>query len=149
MSKGLITFLGAAFLMVGLVGFAAPGLMGAHLSVAHNLIHIVSGFAALAFGIFASVRSAKYFALVFGLVYGFLGLIGLNADPGVASMPAMGYDEHLLVVIPNVLELGVRDAFLHIAVGAAFILAFIVPQSTITKFEIKSTTEAPKTPTQV
>lgn len=147
MSKGLITILGLAFAVIGLVGFFAPGFMGAHLMVAHNLIHLVSGAAALSFGLWGSVRAAKMFALSFGIVYLFLGIAGITAPPGVESMGMFGYDEHLLVVIPGVLELGTNDALLHLAVGAMFLLAFVLPQQMITKFEVKSELPAEKTPT--
>ncbi len=146
MSKGLIILLGLSFAVIGLVGFFAPGFMGTHLSVAHNLIHLASGAAALSFGLWGSVRSAKFFALSFGIVYLFLGIAGITAPPGIDSMGMFGYDEHLLVVIPQTLELGTNDALLHLAVGAMFILAFILPQQMITKFEVKSEMPASKTP---
>lgn len=147
MSKGLITLLGLAFAVMGLVGFFAPGLMGIHTSTAHNLVHLASGAVAIAFGLWGSVRGAKFFALTFGIVYLFLGIAGITASPGVESMGMFGYDEHLLVVIPNILELGTNDAYLHMIVGAMFLLAFILPQEMMSKFEIKSYIHAGKTPT--
>jgi len=145
MSKGLITLLGLAFAVVGLVGFFAPGFMGAHLSVAHNLIHLASACAALSFGLWGSVRTAKMFALTFGIVYLFLGIAGITAPPGIDSMGMFGYDEHLLVVMPTALELGTNDALLHMAVGAMFLLAFILPQEIVSKFKIKQEMPEEKT----
>lgn len=145
MSKGLIVLLGLAFAVIGLVGFFSPGFMGTHLSIAHNLIHLVSGAAALSFGLWASVRSAKFFALTFGIIYLFLGIAGITAPPGIESMGMYGYDEHLLVVIPGDLELGTNDALLHMAVGAMFLLAFVLPQQVISRFEIKQEMPAEKT----
>ena len=51
MAKTISTILGIVFLLVGLLGFAAPNLMGMHLSTTHNLIHLVSGALALYFGL--------------------------------------------------------------------------------------------------
>lgn len=147
MSKSLIVLLGLAFAVMGLIGFFAPGFMGTHLSVANNLIHLASGAAALAFGLWASVRSAKFFALSFGIVYLFLGIAGITAPPGIDSMGMFGYEEHLLVIIPNVLELGTNDALLHLAVGMMFLLAFVLPQQVISKFEIKSEIPESRMPT--
>lgn len=138
MSKSLITILGLAFVVIGLMGFFAPDLMGTHLMVAHNMVHLVSGVVALSFGLWGSVRGAKMFALAFGMVYLFLGIAGITAPPGIESSGMFGYDEHLLVVLPGVLELETNDAFLHLSVGALFLLAFILPQQVISKFEIKS-----------
>jgi len=50
MAKTVCKILGVVLLLVGVVGFAAPGLLGAHLNMAHNVVHIVSGAIALYFG---------------------------------------------------------------------------------------------------
>src|SRR5688500_17766718 len=76
MAKTIATILGIVFILVGLVGFAAPNLMGAHFSTAHNVIHLVSGAAALYLGLAGSLSAAKMFCLAFGAVYLLLGLAG-------------------------------------------------------------------------
>ena len=43
MAKTICKVLGVVFLLVGVVGFAAPTLLNAHLTPAHNVVHIVSG----------------------------------------------------------------------------------------------------------
>ena len=47
MAKTVCKILGVVFLLVGLIGFASPHLLNAHLSAAHNVVHIVSGAIAL------------------------------------------------------------------------------------------------------
>src|SRR4051812_50132029 len=82
MAKTIATILGIIFLVVGLLGFAMPGIMGMHLSVAHNVVHLVSGALALYFGTKGTYESARAFCIIFGLVYGLLGLIGFVAGGG-------------------------------------------------------------------
>ena len=43
MAKTICKILGVVFLLVGVAGFAAPRLLGAHLDASHNVVHIVSG----------------------------------------------------------------------------------------------------------
>ena len=42
MAKTISTVLGVVFILIGLIGFFAPGFLGTHLSVAHNLVHLIS-----------------------------------------------------------------------------------------------------------
>ena len=125
MAKTIATVLGAAFLLVGLVGFIAPGLLGTHLSLAHTVIHLVSGAAALYLGLKGSLANARLFCLVFGAVYALLGVVGFVAgSPSSVSagMPGMSPDSRLLKVIPGVLELGTSDHVLHVLIGAVFLV---------------------------
>src|SRR5712691_2264634 len=96
------TILGAAFIVIGLVGFASPGFMGTHLSMAHNLIHLVSGAVSLYLGLRGSAAAARTFCLAFGAVYALLGVAGMLAGtPGTPSMPGMPADPRLLRVLPG------------------------------------------------
>jgi hypothetical protein len=125
MAKTISTILGAGFLLVGLLGFVVPGLLGAHLSVAHNVVHLVSGAAALFFGLKGSLANARMFCIVFGAVYALLGILGFIAGGQSAvsgGMPGMSPDSHLLKVIPGVLELGTADHLIHIVLGAIFLV---------------------------
>ena len=70
MAKTIATILGIVFLVVGLLGFAAPGMMGMHLSFAHNIVHLVSGALALYFGARGTYDAARAFCIIFGIVYG-------------------------------------------------------------------------------
>ena len=111
MAKTVCKILGVVFLLVGLCGFAAPNLLGAHLTTPHNLVHIVTGAIALYFGFAGSLSSAKIFALVFGVVYLALGILGLvlGTGPDKMWMPA------------GVLHLGQSDHFIHVVLGIVFL----------------------------
>jgi len=111
MAKTIATIMGVLFLLVGLLGFAAPGIMGMHLSVAHNVVHLLSGALALYFGTKGTYDSARAFCIIFGIVYGLLGLIGFVA----------GGTDCELTLIPNQLVLGKMDHIVHVILGVAFI----------------------------
>lgn len=124
MAKTVATILGIAFLLVGVVGFVAPGVGGFHLSAAHNLIHLVSGAISLYFGLAGTLSGARLFCIVFGAVYGLLGVAGfLLGSPGTPSMPGMVADDRLFKVIPGTLELGTSDHLFHIVLGIVFLAA--------------------------
>ena len=121
MAKTVTTFLGAAFLLVGLLGFVVPGFLGAHLTPAHNVIHLVSGGLALYFGLSGTLALARLFDIVFGSVYGLLGFIGFIAGQAGTS-PLHGLDSRMLEIIPGVLVLGTIDHAIHIVLGVVFLL---------------------------
>lgn len=114
--------LGVFFIVAGLGGIVMPGLMGMHLSMTHNIVHLASGALALWVGFSDDSRKAYTFCIAFGSVYGLLGLAGFvfgqEGYPGVGHMEA---DTNLLRIIPNVFELGTSDHILHILLGVAFI----------------------------
>jgi hypothetical protein len=136
MSKKISLVLGIVFLLVGIVGFIMPGFLGTHLSMAHNVVHLLSGAVALYFGTAGSVSAAKTFCILFGIVYGLLGvagfLLGQNDVPTIAGMEDMGSDERLFKVIPGVLELGFMDHIIHILLGALFLVGGLFTQTTRT-----------------
>jgi hypothetical protein len=110
MAKTVCKILGVVFLLVGVAGFAKPDLLGAHLNPPHNVVHIVSGVIALYFGFAGSISGAKAFALVFGVVYLALGILGLAMGGGA---------EHLWQVGP--LHFGQVDHGIHIVLGVVFL----------------------------
>ena len=98
--------MGLVLLLVGVLGFThVLDSLGAHLSPAHNLVHIVTGVIALYFGFAGSLSGAKGFCIIFGLVYLLLGILGL----------AMG-ELHI-----GPLMLGKVDHGIHLIVGAIFL----------------------------
>jgi hypothetical protein len=113
MAKRICTVLGVVFLLVGLAGFAVPGVLGMHLSLAHNVVHLVSGAAALYLGLKGSEDAARSFCWVFGAVYLLLGLAGFVAGDG---------PDRMLAVIPGQLELGTVDHVVHVLFGAIFLV---------------------------
>lgn len=110
MAKTVCKILGVAFLLVGVCGFAAPGLLGFHLSPVHNGVHIVSGIIALYFGFAGTLSGAKTFSLVFGVVYLALGILGLALGAG---------EDRMWMVGP--LHLGKADHGLHVLLGIVFL----------------------------
>lgn len=131
MAKTVATILGALFILVGIVGFVAPGLLGTHLSVAHNLVHLVSGALSLYLGLKGTLSQARLFCLIFGIVYGLLGVVGFFA--GSPGSPSHGHpgptDERLFRVIPGTLELGTTDHILHILLGVIFLIAGLMTKA--------------------
>lgn len=119
--------LGVVFIVIGVSGVMMPGLMGMHLSAAHNLIHIFTGIFSLAAAYSAKPNRAFNFCLAFGTVYLLLGLSGfLMGAPGYPSVGYMGADQNLFEIIPGVLEFGTIDHFVHVVLGTFFLLAAYV-----------------------
>lgn len=116
--------LGVFLILAGIGGIVLPGLMGMHLSLLHNLIHLFSGAFALWSGYSDNSRRAYVFSVAFGLVYGFLGIVGfLFGKPGYPGVGHMEADENLLRVIPNAFELGTADHVVHLILGFAFLVS--------------------------
>jgi len=116
-AKTVAKMLGLVLLLVGVLGFThVLDALGAHLSPAHNLIHIVSGILALYFGFAGSLGGAKTFDLIFGLVYLLLGIVGLG----------MG-ELHL-----GPLVLGQVDHGIHILLGVLFLVGGLFTKKTVT-----------------
>jgi hypothetical protein len=130
MAKTVATIMGVVFLLVGIVGFVAPGVGGFHLSTAHNLIHIISGALSLYFGLAGTLSGARLFCLVFGAVYGLLGVAGfLLGAPGSPSMPGMDADSRLFKVLPGRLELGTSDHTFHVLLALVYIVAGLLTRA--------------------
>lgn len=113
MAKTVCKILGVVFLLVGLIGFVSPGFLGTHLSLTHNLVHLISGAIALYFGFAATLSAARLFCIVFGVVYGLLGVCGflLGGEP----------DRMWEALAPIGLHLGTMDHVVHILLGVVFL----------------------------
>jgi len=111
MAKTVCKILGVVFLLVGVCGFALPNLLGAHLTPAHNLVHIVSGIIALYFGFAGALSGAKTFCLAFGVVYLALGILGL----------ALGVGEDRMWNVAGILHFGTSDHGIHVLLGIIFL----------------------------
>ena len=115
MARTACRVLGFTFLIAGLVGFVQPHFLGFHLTTIHNVVHLATAAVALWLGFAGSLTNARTFCLVFGAVYGLLGVLGFLAPGLVAGIlghpgPVTGSD-----LAP--------DNIFHILVGAAFVLA--------------------------
>jgi hypothetical protein len=78
----------------------------------------------LYFGLRGTPAGARMFNLVFGVVYGLIGVVGFllgsNQSPS-AGVPGPA-DSRLWKVIPSMLELGTSDHILHIVLGLVFVI---------------------------
>src|SRR6185369_9077771 len=110
MAKTVCKILGVVFLLVGVAGFVAPTLLGAHLSPVHNAVHIVSGVIALYFGFAGTLSGARNFCLIFGIVYLALGCLGF-----VMGTPP----DRMWIVGP--LHFGQADHGIHALLGIIFL----------------------------
>jgi hypothetical protein len=117
MAKRICTILGVVFILVGLAGFALPTLLGAHLSLAHNIIHLLSGAVALYLGLKGTEAAARTFCRVFGIVYLLLGVAGFLLGSG---------DDKMWDVIPGQLMLGMVDHLIHVALGLVLVIGGFV-----------------------
>ncbi len=110
MAKTVCKILGVVFLLVGVIGFVKGDLLGAHLTMAHNVVHLVSGVIALYFGFAGAMSGAKAFCLVFGVVYLGLGILGMALGSG---------NDRMWMVGP--LHFGQADHGIHILLGVIFL----------------------------
>jgi hypothetical protein len=123
MANRVATILGIGFLLVGVIGFVAPAVLGMHLSVAHNVVHLVTGAVSLWLGLKGSASAARTFCIVFGAVYLLLGIAGFAAGADAAPGVPGPHDARLLKLIPGTLEFGTMDHAVHILLGAVYLIA--------------------------
>jgi hypothetical protein len=119
MAKAICKILGLVFLIVGLMGFIFPNLLGMHLSSIHNIIHLISAALALYFGFAASPSAARAFSLIFGAVYLLLGALGFIAPEPVIELLQAHH-------APGGLRSLSADNIVHLLLGAIFIIAGLV-----------------------
>jgi hypothetical protein len=105
MAKTIASLVGVVFILVGICGFVKHDLLGAHLSATHNVVHLVSGAVSLYFGTKGTLGQARTFCIVFGIVYGLLGVVGLVM--GELNLPGLmlGKVDHYIHVLIAVLYL--------------------------------------------
>ena len=125
MAKTIAKILGVVFILVGLVGFIMPGFLGTHLSLTHNLVHLISGAVALYFGFSASLGAARMFDIIFGIVYGLLGvagfLLGSGPDRMFEALAGLG------------LHLGTMDHIVHILLGILFLVGGFLTKADVAR----------------
>jgi len=111
MAKTVCKILGVVLLLVGVIGFAKSDLLGAHLTSAHNVVHLLSGVLALYFGFAGTLSAAKMFSLVFGVVYLAVGILGM----------VLGEAPDRMWHVAGILDLGQADHGIHILLGVIFL----------------------------
>lgn len=108
MLKTYALWFGIVFLVVGVLGFIgplAPGgmLLGIfHVDALHNIVHLVSGAAALAVSA-AGERASRMYFQIFGVVYGLVALLGFV----YGDRPLLGVMAH-----------NWADVWLHVVIAA-------------------------------
>lgn len=113
MARTACKVMGALLLLLGFGGFAQPNLLGMHLTVPHDVIHILSGTAALCVG-FAGPRPAvRTFSLAFGSAYLVLGVLGFVAPRLVGLLIGHGEGVNAGALFP--------DNVAHALLGVVFI----------------------------
>ena len=114
MAKTLCKVAGVVLLLVGLLGFAMPTLLGMHLTVLHNIVHLLTAGIALYMGFAGSAAAARTFCVAFGAIYLLLGILGFVA-PGVVAT-VIGH--------PGPVSAGdlTPDNAVHVLLGAVFLV---------------------------
>jgi hypothetical protein len=121
----LALVLGIVLTLVGIMGFfvsssMSPGnLLGFNVDVVHNIIHLLTGLAAL-----ASVYGgwSRRFNQIFGIIYLVVALAGL--------VPALYFDGRLL----GLMHVNAADNVLHWVIAlAAIIVGFVIRDYTETR----------------
>ena len=120
MAKTIATILGIGFLLVGIVGFISPGLLGMHLNTTHNLVHIITGAVSLYFGLAGTLSAARTFDIAFGAVYALLGVAGFVAGSG---------DDRMLNLGP--LMLGTPDHAVHVLLGVIYLIGGLLTKADV------------------
>jgi hypothetical protein len=116
MAKAICKVLGIVFLIIGLLGFISPNLLGMHLSGIHNIIHLISAALALYFGFAASPSAARAFSLIFGAIYLLIGALGFIT-------PRLAIELLQARHAPGGLRNLAADNIVHLLLGAIFIIA--------------------------
>ncbi len=119
MAKTVATLVGVVFIIVGIAGFFNDHLLGAHLGKTHNVVHLASGVVSLYLGLKGSLGAARTFCIVFGIVYGLLGVAGFV----VGAAP-----DHLLPITGH-LNLRTTDHIIHIAIGVLYLIGGFTTKS--------------------
>lgn len=121
---------GWMMMVIGILGFAAPMLMGMHLGFVHSMIYISAGAGALWLGQNGTTRRAVQYSMVGGTLFALLGIAGLVfGQYGISSMGNAAdiiEDSFLLEVIPGWLEFGRVDHVVHLALGTVLLLSAVL-----------------------
>lgn len=108
MTKSILYVLGAVFIIVGLIGFINHPVLGIfEVNTLHNLIHLVSGILALVFAGMGDA-SAKKFAVVLGVVYALVTILGfVLTDGNIFGLIMANMADNLLHLVLAVVLLAV------------------------------------------
>lgn len=121
MARLICRIMGVVFILVAIWGFIdGERVLIFPINAAHNLVHLVSGLAALAFGFYFSEKAARGFSLAFGLVYGLVAVLGfMHVDfvSNLLNLHAQHGEGH-----------GMADQWLHALIALVFLVAALLPE---------------------
>jgi hypothetical protein len=118
MARTVAKLVGAIFIIVGIAGFFNEHLLGANLGRTHNVVHLVSGAVSVYLGFKGSLGAVRTFCIVFGIVYGLLGVVGFVA--GMApERELVIWHLHLMTV----------DHIIHIVIGVLYLIGGFATKS--------------------
>lgn len=104
--KPLTWILGLVLTIVGIVGFFMDPVIAFNVNAAHNIVHLVSGIAALLCA-FNGYSASRWFLIIFGIVYGLVTILGFAGVAFVVSL----------------LDINAADNWLHLAISAVCLIA--------------------------
>ena len=122
MANRVATILGIGFLLVGIIGFVSPNVLGLHLTLAHNIVHLVTGAVSLWLGLKGTPGAAKTFCMLFGAVYLLLGIVGFAMGGGA---------DRMLELLPGQLMFGTVDHIVHVLLGAIYLIGGLASPKTV------------------
>ena len=105
MAKAYAGIVGAVLLLVGIVGFLTPEMMGLKFTMIHNVIHVASGVLGLASATVDGGSKSRLFAQVFGVVYTIVAVAGFAGVAMVGDMLALNTMYNVIHVAVGVLGL--------------------------------------------
>jgi hypothetical protein len=109
------------FVLVAIWGFIdGDSVLMFPVNTAHNVVHLLSGLLALAFGFYFSERAARSFSLAFGLVYGLVAVLGfMHVDfvSDLLNLHGQHGDGH-----------GMADQWLHALIALVFLVGALLPE---------------------
>jgi hypothetical protein len=117
MTRTICRVVGWVLLVVGFAGFAAPSLLGMHLTPMHNIIHLVTAALALYFG-YVAPEGTRAFCWIFGVVYLALGVLGFFAPEPISRL----LGSHTLIE-PRELT---PDNVVHLILGGALLVGALL-----------------------
>src|ERR1043165_2768810 len=99
MTKNFLNWLGVVFIVIGLLGFVNHPVLGIfEVNTLHNLIHLVSGILAIMFARMGE-SSAKKFALVLGIVYALVTVLGFLLGGNIVNLIMVNMADNLLHLV--------------------------------------------------
>lgn len=126
-SQRVFITVGIIFLALGLIGVATPYMAGMHFSLSHNIIHFALAGLYFWIGYQRESRRSYTYGYVMGGALVMLGILGfvIGSPAYLTTMPNIPAEQSLWIVVPNVLEPGTGDHFVHLILGAATIMGGI------------------------